>query len=429
MMFCITPKVSPPRLPSRPLRAFVKVVLFLLAFSTAQAEVAPASISAPTPEAWTGQRLPFFIKLSARGSFSGTATFSIPQIPRTVILKMDNPVVSSETIDGEDWFTQLHEFALFSQHSGRLEIPSFPIRFSAKDGFTGPANEINTQVPKLSLTIQRPPGSEELGFLITTDSLSVTETWQPQPGPAEVGAIFKRSITQRASNMTGMALAPAPTELPDGIRLYPGKPEVTDKTQRGDFLGERRETLTYLIEKPGTLTLPELSFVCWNPKLKKLETKTLPAVTFEVPAPPPTAAETSNTKRRTLILALASLLVVASAIWQRKRLVTLIQTGWKKLNPPDQVAARKLLRACRHNDPTAAATAWSTWQNTRNSGTPPSPALHSAALGLQRHLFGPAPSSTWTGHELASAFHDSQTARKSLSEIRKQTALPPLNPP
>ena len=309
-----------------------------------------------------------------------------------------------------------------------MEIPAFPVHFSAREGFTGPATEVSAEAPAIALNIKRPPGSEDLAYLITTSSFEVSETWQPQPGSAEVGAVFKRTITQRAGQMTGMALAPAlaPAPAPAGIRLYPGKPEITDHSERGEFHGERRETLTYLIEEPGTLVLPALAYVWWDPQQQKLESKTLPAVTFEVPPPPPSPAAKASTRSRNLAVSLAALAILAGLVWQRQRLATWTQRVWRKLNPPDRVAARKLLHACRRNDARGAAAAWSSWQNTRPPALKPTPALETAVLGLQRQLFGPSTPATWQGADLATSFSDFLKDPPAPTGI--SSALPPLNP-
>jgi len=419
---------SPYSITSFPLFPSVKILYVFFAFLSiisVKAEQAPATISAPNTKAWVGQRLPFFIELHTNGSFDGSPTFSIPQIPGTVILKVGNPVVSSRQIDGKDRFTQRHEFALFSQRDGTLEIPAIPIRFSSRDGFTGPVTETDVKSEALTLNIQRPPGSEDIGFLITTDSLEITETWEPEPGSAEVGAVFKRTITQRAAEMTGMALAPAPTQAPEGTRLYPGRPEVTDKTERGDFLGERRETITYLIEKPGTITLPEITFNWWNPATEKLESKTLPAVSFEVPAPPAAAGSSSSTSTR-LWPWLLAIAFIAIAVWQRKNLAALALQAWKALNPPHRIAARKLLRACHANDAAQVSAAWSAWLVTKPATFQSTPELQLAVLDMQSQLFGPAPSSDWQGKDLARAF-SRQTLAFPLNK-REVSPLPPLNP-
>ena len=382
----------------------------------------------PEEKAWIGQRVPFFVELRARGSFSGTASFDLPQLPGTLLIKIGNPVVSSQDLEGESWFVQTHEFALFSQRPGVLDVPPIPVRFAHRDGFTGPATDVQAQSPGFTVEMQRPPGSEQIGFLITTESLDVTETWDPAPGPAEVGAVFKRTIIQRAPQLPGMALAPAPTTAPDGIRVYPGEAATNDKLERGDFLGERRETITYLMQKPGTLAVPGLNFVWWNPKTEALQSKTLPAVTFEI-APPPAAAaakEAAATHEVWLWL-LAAAFVVALLMWQRRRLAEWGTHFWKTLNPPDRVAARKLLRACREHDPASAASAWVAWRNTQALSFQPPPELRATVLEMQRFLFGPATTQSWRGGDLAQAFTESVATTKSPLTHEPASALPYLN--
>ncbi|MGE9289887.1 MAG: hypothetical protein ACQKBT_02780, partial [Puniceicoccales bacterium] len=122
---------------------------------------------------------------------------------------------------------------------------------------------------------------------MTTESLNVSETWEPHPEESvEVGDIFKRTIRQQADNVSGMALAPASDEAPDGLRVYLENPTVQDDTERGKFTGERIDTLSYAIQQSGSYTLPELRYQWWNPKKRLLETTTLPAIHFKASATP-----------------------------------------------------------------------------------------------------------------------------------------------
>lgn len=406
--------------------AILSVTLLALA---AQAEVAPVTVRMAAPKAWIGQRAAFYIELLAPGSFVGAANFELPQIPGTLLIKMGNPVVSSKDIEGASWFVQTHEFALFSQKAGVLEVPAFPVTFSRREGFVGAVTEVKAKTPTATIEIQRPPGSEQIGFLVTTESLEVTETWDSPPGPAKVGAMFKRTILQRAPNLTGMALAPAPITAPDGIKVYPGNAGTNDKLERGDFLGERRETITYLLQKSGTLSLPALTYVWWNPKTQTLDSKTLPAVTFEVAAPPaaPSPAATV-TARRTWPWLLIAALVAGLGVWQRRRFAGWAMRGWEKLNPPDRVAARQLLRACRRNAAAPAATAWNAWRETQPTGFQPGPELRAAVLDLQRQLFGAECAAPWHGDGLARAFKKNPAAAETSFSHRPVSALPELNP-
>jgi len=408
------------------LAAILSGVMLALA---AHADVAPVAVRVPDAKAWVGQRATIYVELRAPGSFVGTANFDLPQIPGTLVMKIGNPVVSSKDIEGASWFVQTHEFALFSQKAGVLEIPAFPVSFSRREGYVGAATDVKAQTSPVSIKIQRPADSEQIGFLVTTESLDVTETWDTPPGPSQIGAIFKRTIVQRSQDLPGMALAPAPTAAPEGIKVYPGNAQTKDDLERGNFLGERRETITYLLQKSGPLTLPALSYVWWNPKKEKLQSRTLPAVTFEVAAPPaaPTPAAPAAS-RQTWAWLLVTVLVVGLSVWKGRRLAGWATRCWKKLNPPDHVAARRLLRACRHHDAAAAAAAWNMWKNTQATEFQPGTELRVAVLGLQRQLFGATPAANWQGDNLARAFSENPTATRASLSDELATVLPELNP-
>ncbi len=184
------------------------IVSFFALTSLVCAEVAPVILEKTPEHAWVGERVAFFIELRSPASFSGTATFDIPHLPGTTVIQVGSPVVSSEEIEEEQWSVQRHEFALFCQRSGTLTVPEIKVRFTRKETFTGPDKEVVGTSPVWSINIEQPPGSEEIGHLITTGSFKVTEEWEPTPGAAKVGDVFKRTVRQQASNVSGMALSP-----------------------------------------------------------------------------------------------------------------------------------------------------------------------------------------------------------------------------
>ncbi|MBI4862585.1 MAG: BatD family protein [Candidatus Riflebacteria bacterium] len=400
---------------------------------SAPAQVAPVSVRVGLDRAWTGQRLPFFVELRATGSFAGTASFDLPALPGILLLKIGDPVVSSQDIEGQSWFVQSHEFALFSQTPGPLEVRPFGVRFACRDGFTGPVKEVRGRTPGFAVEIRRPPGSDRIGFIITTESLDVAETWEPGPGPAEVGAMVRRTIVQRAAQVSGMALAPAPTDAPPGVRVYPGPSETNDRLERGDFLGERRETITYLLTQAGTITLPALTYMWWNPTAEQLQSRTLPAVTFEVaPRPAPIAPPAGSTGGRCWPWLPALALAAGLGFSRAPGLSRLVRWGRKfrgSLDPPERVAARRFLRACVDDDAAGAQAAWVAWRNLQAASFEPDRSLRAEILGLQRHLFGSGPVRQWQGSTLARAFSEHLAGSGTVPPHEAGSTLPPLNPP
>lgn len=390
-----------------------------------RAEVKPVSISAPETTAWTGELVPIVVELRANGSFSGSASFDIPEIPGTLLVKTGNPVVGSKELEGESWFIQTHQFALFSQKSGTVEVPPLSVRFEAREGFTGPAKEISAKTDPLSIEIRRPPGSEGIPFLVTTESFSVSETWDPVSESAEVGDVFRRTIVQTADGLTGMALLPASTDAPEGVRVYPPKVETSDNTERGAFKGERREVLTYLLQQDGAITLPELSYSWWNPKSEKLESKTLPGLTVQVtPAPVSEVSEAVDFR-----LWLACLTTIALVYFQRRHLSAGAFKVWRAMNPPEQVAARHLRRACKRGDAASACAAWNQWAILTNFECELNSTLHASVLEMQSVLYGGANLVEWRGSRLRKAFQEERNAhRKRITDL-SPGFLPPLNFP
>jgi len=400
----------------------------LLAIAPVSGTVEPVSVSIPDATGWTGQRIPIFVELRSSGSFGGATSFSLPQIPRSILLKVGNPVVSSEQADGATWFVQRHEFAFYSQADGLVELPSFPVRYGTREGFTGPVEEVEGTVPPAQIRIERPPGTEGIGFLVTTDSFTVREIWDPSPEEAVVGSVFKRTIRLLAEDLSGMALPPAPLPELEELRIYRGDPSVIDSLERGEFRGERREPLTYLVLKPGRIEIPPITYAWWNPTARKLEGTTLPGVILTVAEPPALPADTSGGFRPAVWMAILLLLsVVGGAVWKRDWIAVRGRSILRRLNPPDRIARRKLLQACRKGDTRSARHWLFAWQASDPDFRPDASAdIREAVDRLYHLLYSRSPGSAWDGHQLARAVLNYW--KRSSQTGRTQSELPPLNP-
>jgi hypothetical protein len=394
-------------------------------------------------EVWLGQRVPVVIELLSPTIFSGVPTFDWPEIAGMTVIEAGHPIVSSETIEGQPFNVQRHEFAVFTQAAGEVVIPPFAVRFARRDETGGGSVEVKGQTPELRFRAKRPPGSERLGYVITTDDFTVEESWNPQPGPVAVGAVFKRTITQHAKDVAGMALAPASSDAPPGVRVYPGRPAVNDDLERGDFSGERSETVTYLCESPGSFTLPAQSFAWWNSTSAELQTKTLPAVTFEVRGVAKNRTEQLPETRATVLwIGVALLAVLGLGWWQRGRLRAAARHFHARLHDPERETSTRLGKACAADDAAAAYGALQDWLRVcraRGLGATVEADLRSRAgrplraewSALQQRLYGTTAVGPWDGAPLARAF---TAARLRLcvgdhsAAAHSRSSLPPLNP-
>ncbi|QDV63577.1 BatD family protein [Crateriforma conspicua] len=406
--------------------------------SESESVVVHVQTDAPEPKAWVGQRLPFFVKLKAPGPFVGAAGFSVPSVARAFIVKVGSPVVSSETgDDDQDWTVQTHEFALFSQATGTVSIPDIQVRFSCRNGYTGPVSDHVETSRGIDVQIQTPDDYDPDVFIVSTRRLEVSQSWDPPPGDIRQGDLIRRTIQQSADDVAAMALAPPVLTAPENVRVYPDDPAVDDDMQRGNFTGRRTDVITYVPRQSVTVTLPAAKYVWWDPAQKQFGSTTLPAATYTVAAVAnaTTGGDAVSDESSggafprwwALGLMIAVVLLGCIAVLKRRTLKIRLQQFWSRLFPPDRVAVGRLRRACRNNDPVAAEAAWQQWQNTLPGSPTVTPALRSAVTELHRRRYGNVDDATWDGTQLSRAVAEYLAATKDDAE-GSVDALPPLNP-
>ena len=344
-------------------RAGAGFTIALLSFASvfaADAQEAKARASLATNDIiWVGQKVTLVVELLAPGLFNSAATFDLPDPPGMLLLPaMDDPVVSSEQIGDAGYTVQRYELSVFAKHAGAQTIPPLTIRFAFKrqplDSNDVPAT---VKTEPLQFTAALPPGMESPGNVISARDLKIVEGWKPEPGKTTVktGDAFTRTITFTAPEVPGMVFPPFPTGKIDDLGIYV-KREVRDQIDRGALSGERRDTITYVCQRPGRFTIPAARLVWWNVDTRQLCTNEFPARTIDV-APNPALASAATapagatgpgwfarpgTKWTATGLELAILLVLI-VVWNpsarrilAEALAELRPVHLEPLNPPEQ---------------------------------------------------------------------------------------------
>ncbi len=424
-------------------------LLFVSAFSVSLLPVSsafePVQAEIEKETAWTGEAVPLIIKLFSPGPFSGTASFDLPDLPRTAFVQAGNPVVGSEEVDGESYFTQRHVLTLFTQRDGEIVIPAFRVRFSGKKTFTADPESMEGFTPELRFQSKRPPGTESMGTVVSATEMDVQQTWNPQsPEEIQAGDVIVRTIRRTAVGTTAMMLPAVPTSAPDGIQVYAGTPEVQDKVQRGDSRAERTDTTKYQFQRAGSFTLPEITFVWWDPRQEKLQRRIVPGLTVAVDEASAAASPVSEPKQQpssVWVFAFVGLLVFGLFVWLiRKPALRLIESWRTDHNRSEALARRALRAACASNDASAAYSALMSWVASRRAeqGWDELAACFESGQDrelrtqwqlLSRHLFASeSASATWQGKQLWAAFSRAQRRPIRKSRRNRPPALPELNP-
>lgn len=269
----------------------VMVILMGLASGAAQVPKVRTSI-ATKGDLFVGQKATLAVELLAPGYFASAPAFDLPNAPGLILSPpVGSPVVSTETIDEVSYTVQRHEVAVFTRRAGEQTIPAFSVRFKFKRNPLDKEEVAATvKTDAVKLTAKAPPGAEKLGNIISARDLKVEETWKPEPGKAaKAGDAFTRTITYTAPEVPAMAFPPFPTGKIDGLGIYAKEPEVLDTSNRGDLMGKRRDTITYVCQRPGKFVVPATRMTWFDLVSQKLQTIDFPARTFEV-APNPAMA-------------------------------------------------------------------------------------------------------------------------------------------
>ena len=446
--------------------ASLLLLLVITTFSppanSAELAKARAALDTTLP-VWVGQQVAFHVDLLSPTMFSGTPTFDIPKVPGAVLMKVEErPTLSTEEIDDVTYSIQRHAFVLFPQRPGTLVIPAFQARFAVAPAYGKPPVAQQVMLDPLKVEVKMPPGAEGLSMLISTTDLTVEDRWSPALSDdhtmhLKVGDALTRTLTRRATNVTGMVFPPIPFTFDsnDGLGVYPKPPDVQDTTQRGDFTGQRIDTVTYICETVGTYRLPALSMPWFDIDDEQLKHVELPAVTLEVAenpqlavdAPMPQVSQSQPTANVWWwIVGLVVVIAIAAWLCQRfyRPLVTRLNMWRRRRAEREAAYFARLKTACHSGNPAMAYEALRHWIDCLHDGDEvitidqfvddaEDTDLRDQVEHLEQQLFAlpETPDEQWSGQALyqcLAAVRKQIYQRNLHSHLQSQQALPPLNP-
>ncbi|UWF51729.1 BatD family protein [Pseudomonas sp. N3-W] len=344
-------------------------------------------------------------------------------------------------------------YAIFPQHSGLLTIPTQT--FSATLVDAQPSLDTAASGPKagklmrvssseIPLTVKPKPVAYPADApWLPARSLSLEESWNPEPDHAQVGDSLTRSLTVKAEGLAGSQLPPLPATDGNGLRRYPDQPVLSNHNSERGLIGSREDREALVPTRSGAIDLPMVNIVWWNTFEDHLEHTSLPARTLQVannpslvvdtPATGPQAAFGADSealwwwKLSTVIFACTTLL--GFGLWWRARwqpaILRAAQTG-----PSPRTVLDDLKRACQANDPQATRQALDAWARQQPETLADMAArfvpLSDALDGLNGALYSET-GQHWQGEELWRAIKSIPTAERVQDPVG-DSGLPPLYP-
>ena len=344
-------------------------------------------------------------------------------------------------------------YGIYPQHSGELIIPAQTFSATLVDSQQAqtptpldPKPGKLTHVTSTDIPLQVKPKPEDYpanAAWLPARSLSMSETWSPEPDHCQVGDSLTRTLTLKAEGLSSAQLPALPATDVNGLRRYPDLAQLSNQITENGLIGSREEREALVPTRVGQVELPAVEVVWWNTHEDRLERSYLPARTLQVAAnpnlavdpagsPPPTKLADDSTlwlwQLSTLILACTT--VLGFGLWWRARwqpaILRAAQTG-----PSPRTLLDDLKRASLANDPHATRQALDAWARQQPETLADMAArfvlLSDALDGLNGALYSET-GQHWQGEELWKAIRSIPANERVQDLASEPSSLPPLYP-
>lgn len=374
------------------------------------------------------------------------------QIPDARIEQLGDSRTYEKDIDGQRHGVIEMRYAIYPQNSGELIIPAQVFNAAlvdaqpAQDTAQGPKSGKQMRVTSAEqlLTVKAKPITYPADApWLPARSLSLSESWSPEPDHTQVGDSLTRSLTVTAEGLSSTQLPPLPGTDVGSLRRYPDQPVLGNQNSERGLVGSREDREALVPTRTGAIELPTVDVVWWNTFEDHLEHSSLPARTLHVAANPslvvdtpsgasPVDASTDSEalwrwKLSTLILACTTLL--GFGLWWRGRWQPAV-TRAAQTGPSPRTVLDDLKRACQANDSHATRQALDAWARQQPETLADMAArfvpLSNALDGLNGALYSET-GQYWQGDELWRAIKAIPIAER-VQDVIGESGLPPLYP-
>ncbi|RMT82936.1 BatD family protein [Pseudomonas viridiflava] len=379
------------------------------------------------------------------------------QVPDARIEKLGDSRTYEKLINGVRHGVIEMRYALYPQHSGEMTIPpqvfsATQVQAQASGTQTQEANLFGPQPGKVMrvnsvevpLSVKAVPADYPSNVpWLPARSISLEESWSPEPGKTQVGDSLTRTLVIKAEGLAGAQLPPLPATDVPGLRRYPDQPQLRNLPSERGLIGTREEREALVPARAGAIDLPAVEVTWWNTREYHLEHTSLPARTLQIMGNPTLGVDTpvSNDmggvtvigppvwpwQLSTLFFACTTLL--GCLLWWRARgqpaIARAVQTG-----PSPRTVLDDLKRACLANDPQATRQALDAWARQQPETLADMAArfvpLSDALDGLNGALYSET-GKLWLGEDLWRAVR-TLPAAEHIQDLAGDAGLPPLYP-
>jgi hypothetical protein len=382
------------------------------------------------------------------------ASYQGPKVDNALLIPLGNDKRYQTQKNNVTYLVEEQSYAIFPQKSGPLTITS-PAFTALVYGFD--PQRIKATSKDITLKVQPIPAQFSGQTWIPAKQIKLSDTYENLGQTIEQGSTLVRTITLEGIGIPAQLLPSLHFADSDAFNVYPEKGKERNQVNQGEIVSRSEIKVTYLFNKSGKVTIPELKLPWFNTTTGKEEIAVLGPRTIEVTPSKAAAANTSppiqgaalasqtnsgTTETTPAATATNNWAWLIAALFALAWLLTLGLWAWQKRSrAPGKGAYKRALQtlhgACQQNNPQRCRDALLKWANLH---WPDAPILNLADLMrlstdmqfkkqvqiLSQALYQESEKTSWHGEELWRSV--SNLKQTYTSPKTKAPSLPPMNP-
>jgi hypothetical protein len=264
-------------------RLLAAALAWLLASALASAEPKPVAWTNVNPRSVTvGQPVTLTVDVYVPSFFTGAPRFPQLEVKDAVVVFIDEGTNLTQRMGQQEYAGQRRSYKIYPQREGDFVVPDFAVKVSYT-GEDGPTR-VATPAKGGSFHATIPAGARGVDHFLATSSLQVQADTDRPLTELRTGDSFTRTITLSAADAFAMMLPPLAFPAVDGLAVYPAQPKVADRGGERDEprVAERVESVTYVLQEPGSYRLPPAEIAWWDTRSQTLRRASVPELDFSV---------------------------------------------------------------------------------------------------------------------------------------------------
>ena len=224
------------------------------------------------------------------------AEYQAPQVENGLVIPLGEAKRYQALENNTTYVVEEQKYAIYPQKSGTLKInsPSFTALV-----FDGNPQRVKVQDKEITLQVRPIPQQYQGKMWLPAEQVKLSEQYENANQTMNQGSTLIRTVTLEGVAVPAQLLPNLNFAGTDKFNVYPEKGTDRNQIKQGELVGSIEFKVTYLFNKSGKVTIPELQVPWFNIKTGKAEVAVLAPKTIEITSSV-NAASGSNTTNQSV---------------------------------------------------------------------------------------------------------------------------------